>query len=133
MIQFPELALLPHHLWGCAESYAGQGASPEGLRPFMYVWDLDTNKRRYVWRSKAPYYETPTEYIMSDPYKANHISLEGLKVTMMRESCKENAQVYIRTFYEVRGLPSLRCGGIYRLELACIPCTCACTLLLSQI
>lgn len=130
MLVFYNDSIPGHHLWGCAESYAAQGA---GLWPFMYVWDLDTNKKQLLWHSKAPYYEEPTGSIVSDPYKANHISLEGLKVETMRESCMEDTQLCIRTFSEVCRLPLLRCGGIYRLELACIPCTCACTLLLSQI
>ena len=37
----------------------GNGASPEGYRPFIDQFDLETQKTKRLWRSKAPYYETP--------------------------------------------------------------------------
>jgi dipeptidyl aminopeptidase/acylaminoacyl peptidase len=35
----------------------GQGASPEGDRPFLDKLHLNTEKTTRIWRSKAPYYE----------------------------------------------------------------------------
>jgi dipeptidyl aminopeptidase/acylaminoacyl peptidase len=36
----------------------GQGASPEGNRPFLDKFDITTKKTTRLWRSEAPYYET---------------------------------------------------------------------------
>ncbi|MEX0608018.1 MAG: prolyl oligopeptidase family serine peptidase [Balneolaceae bacterium] len=35
----------------------GQGASEEGNRPFLSVFDLKTKEAQFRWRSEAPYYE----------------------------------------------------------------------------
>ncbi|MEW6735813.1 MAG: prolyl oligopeptidase family serine peptidase [Acidobacteriota bacterium] len=35
----------------------GDGASPEGDRPFLDRFDLETKKTERLWRSEAPYYE----------------------------------------------------------------------------
>jgi dipeptidyl aminopeptidase/acylaminoacyl peptidase len=37
---------------------SGNGASPEGERPFMDKYDIITGKTTRLWRSEAPYYET---------------------------------------------------------------------------
>ncbi len=37
----------------------GQGASPEGNRPFIDQYDLGKRKSKRLWRSEAPYYERP--------------------------------------------------------------------------
>jgi dipeptidyl aminopeptidase/acylaminoacyl peptidase len=37
----------------------GQGASPEGDRPFLSELNLKTEKITELWRSEAPYYEVP--------------------------------------------------------------------------
>jgi dipeptidyl aminopeptidase/acylaminoacyl peptidase len=36
---------------------AGDGASPEGNRPFLDRFDLETKESTRLWRSEAPYYE----------------------------------------------------------------------------
>ena len=41
----------------------GQGASPEGNRPFIDEYDLRSGETSRLWRSEAPYYETPVEII----------------------------------------------------------------------
>ena len=41
----------------------GQGASPEGNRPFVDEYSLKTNEVKRLWRSEAPYYESPYELI----------------------------------------------------------------------
>jgi len=45
----------------------GMGASPEGNRPFVDAFDLATGQSKRLWRSEAPYYETPVAMI--DPAK----------------------------------------------------------------
>jgi dipeptidyl aminopeptidase/acylaminoacyl peptidase len=42
---------------------SGQGASPEGNRPFVDKFDLATKKSTRLWRSEAPYYEIPVEVL----------------------------------------------------------------------
>jgi dipeptidyl aminopeptidase/acylaminoacyl peptidase len=37
---------------------SGNGASPEGDRPFIDKYDIATSKKTRLWRSEAPYYET---------------------------------------------------------------------------
>ncbi|MFP4091781.1 MAG: S9 family peptidase, partial [Cyclobacteriaceae bacterium] len=37
----------------------GQGASPEGNRPFVDEFDITSGKTKRLWRSEAPYYEYP--------------------------------------------------------------------------
>ena len=41
----------------------GQGASPEGNRPFIDEFDLATKTSTRLWRSEAPYYEAPVEIL----------------------------------------------------------------------
>lgn len=42
---------------------SGQGASPEGDRPFLDRYDLRTGKTTRLWRSEAPWYETISEFL----------------------------------------------------------------------
>jgi len=41
----------------------GSGASPEGNRPFVDKFDIETYKTNRLWRSEAPYYESPYGFI----------------------------------------------------------------------
>ncbi len=41
----------------------GQGASPEGNRPFIDEYDVRSKETNRLWRSEAPYYETPVSII----------------------------------------------------------------------
>jgi dipeptidyl aminopeptidase/acylaminoacyl peptidase len=45
---------------------AGQGASPEGNRPFVDEFDIRSREITRLWRSEAPYYETPVRLIDAD-------------------------------------------------------------------
>lgn len=44
----------------------GQGASPEGDRPFIDKYDIRTGKITRLWRSEAPYYESISDLIDPD-------------------------------------------------------------------
>lgn len=44
---------------GLAVFTIGNGASPEGDRPFLMKWNLLTDKKDTLFKSKAPYYEQP--------------------------------------------------------------------------
>ncbi|MEJ0056866.1 MAG: prolyl oligopeptidase family serine peptidase [Bacteroidota bacterium] len=66
---------------------AGDGASPEGDRPFLNKMDLTSGKTTTVWRSEAPYYE----------YVVNLIdSKKGIFLTS-RESQAETQNYFIRS------------------------------------
>ena len=45
---------------------AGDGASPEGDRPFLDRLDLQTGQTERLWRSEAPYYERPVQILDVD-------------------------------------------------------------------
>ena len=52
----------PQLLWGKVPHslfFIGEGASPEGARPFLDRLDLETKKTTRLFRSDAPYYEFP--------------------------------------------------------------------------
>lgn len=66
--------------------FAGDGASPEGDRPFLYKLDLASGKMTRQWRSEAPYYEIVT----------GMLDKKGSFMTS-RESTSENPNYWIRT------------------------------------
>jgi dipeptidyl aminopeptidase/acylaminoacyl peptidase len=63
----------------------GTGASPEGDRPFLDELDLNTGKTKRLWRSEAPFFETPVEIL----------DVKGQFVTS-RESQNDNPNYFIR-------------------------------------
>lgn len=64
----------------------GQGASPEGNRPFLRKMDLATGETEELFRSEAPYYERPVELLDAD----DHV------VLTVRESPTEPANYFVR-------------------------------------
>ena len=64
----------------------GQGASPEGNRPFVDEFDIRNNEATRLWRSDEPYYEFPVEIIDVN---------SGLVITR-RESNDMHPNFYIR-------------------------------------
>ncbi len=64
----------------------GQGASPEGNRPFVDAFEIHTKEKNRLWRSEAPYYEYPISII--DKEKA--------LVMTRRESKKERPNYFVR-------------------------------------
>ncbi|MFT4665084.1 MAG: dipeptidyl aminopeptidase/acylaminoacyl peptidase [Polaribacter sp.] len=65
---------------------SGQGASPEGNRPFVDVIDVNTKKKERLWRSEAPYYEVPVGIL----------NKEKAVVLSRRESNEERPNYYLR-------------------------------------
>jgi dipeptidyl aminopeptidase/acylaminoacyl peptidase len=57
----------------------GDGAAPEGERPFLNRLELDTRTVTTVWRSAAPYYERPVAPLNDD----------GTRLLCMREAVAE--------------------------------------------
>lgn len=49
--------------------FLGQGASPEGDRPFVDELDLATKKATRWWRSEAPFYEVPLAILDADKHR----------------------------------------------------------------
>lgn len=65
----------------------GQGASPEGNRPFIDKFNIKTKKITRMWRSKAPYYETVIDVI----------DVDKNKVLTRREGKKVQPNYFIRS------------------------------------
>ncbi len=64
----------------------GEGASPEGDRPFLDRFDVPTGQTTRLWRSEAPYYESPVALL----------DAEAKKVLLTRESPTEPPNYFIR-------------------------------------
>ena len=64
----------------------GEGASPEGDRPFVDEMDLASGKKTRLWRSEGAVYELPWE-ILDD---------RGQKLLTRRESASEPPNFYVR-------------------------------------
>jgi dipeptidyl aminopeptidase/acylaminoacyl peptidase len=64
----------------------GEGASPQGNRPFFDVFDLGSRETRRIFRSEAPYYESPI----------GPIDDEGRFVLTRRESVEEPPNYFVR-------------------------------------
>ena len=64
----------------------GQGASPEGDRPFVDSYSLITKQSKRLWRSEAPYFERPISILNAE---------KGLILTA-RESQEEQPNYFIR-------------------------------------
>jgi dipeptidyl aminopeptidase/acylaminoacyl peptidase len=65
---------------------SGQGASAEGNRPFIRRMDIETGETEEVFRSEAPYYEVPLDFLDVD---------EGLLLTR-RETNDEPPNYFLR-------------------------------------
>ncbi len=73
----------------------GDGASPEGDRPFVDTYDLTSGKTTRLFRSEAPYYERPVGILDAD----------GGRLLSRRESVEEPPNYFVR---EVDGEGELR-------------------------
>ncbi len=65
---------------------AGPGASPEGDRPFLDRWNLETGESTRLFRSEAPYYESPVRLLDE----------AGHRLLTRRESVEEVPNYFIR-------------------------------------
>jgi len=63
----------------------GEGASPEGDRPFVSTMNLTTGESKHVWQSAPPYYELPWDVLVADP----------LAILIRRESPELSPNFYI--------------------------------------
>lgn len=65
---------------------SGIGATPEGNRPFLSLFDLRTKEAEELWRSEAPYYERVTTLIEED----------GSRFMTLRESVDIPPNYFVR-------------------------------------
>jgi dipeptidyl aminopeptidase/acylaminoacyl peptidase len=65
---------------------AGEGASPEGNRPFLDELNLTTQQTRRLWRCEAPYYENPVRLLDE----------QGQRLLTSRESKEEPQNYFLR-------------------------------------
>jgi len=73
----------------------GEGANPEGDKPFIDLFDLDTGAKHRLWESKPPYLERPGSLISDygGPEKAP-LTLDTMRILFSRESPSENSQYF---------------------------------------
>ncbi len=64
----------------------GLGSSAEGDRPFLNKYDLATGKTTQLFRSEAPYYETPNAMLDG----------EGNRIVTLRESVNDVPNYFVR-------------------------------------
>ena len=73
----------------------GEGANPEGDKPFIDLFDVDTGKKHRLWESKPPYLEHPGSLISDYGGAAKApITLENMRLLFSRESPSENSQYF---------------------------------------
>ena len=72
---------------GKAIYLTGNGASPEGDRPFIDRFDFDNREATRLYRSEAPYYDLPIAMFDTD---------SSLRLLMQRESLTEAPNIYLR-------------------------------------
>lgn len=65
---------------------SGIGATPEGNRPFLSLFDLDSKETEELWRSEAPYYERVINLFEDD----------GSRLLTLRESVDVPPNYFIR-------------------------------------
>ncbi|MDX1666945.1 MAG: prolyl oligopeptidase family serine peptidase, partial [Saprospiraceae bacterium] len=75
---------------GASLFLTGQGASPEGNRPFIDRYDLESGQTERLWRSEAPYYEYPVAVVDAG---------EG-KLLTRRESKTDPPNYYLRDWQD---------------------------------
>ncbi len=73
----------------------GQGASPEGNRPFFDVYDLESKKTQRLFRSEAPYFESPLS------------RLDDGRILTQREAVDKQPNFFVRTLGENGGTRQL--------------------------
>ncbi|MGK7310689.1 MAG: S9 family peptidase [Candidatus Longimicrobiales bacterium M2_2A_002] len=75
---------------GQAIYLVGDGASPEGDRPFLRTMDLQTGETEELFRSEAPYYEEPVELLDVDDHR----------ILTVRESPADPPNFFVRDLDE---------------------------------
>lgn len=81
----------------------GSGASPEGDKPFVDLYDIALNKSARLWRSQAPYFETPETWLNV---------AKGLILTS-RQSVSDVPNYFIRNIKNGKITPVTKFGNPY--------------------
>ncbi|SMB87976.1 glutamyl peptidase. Serine peptidase. MEROPS family S09D [Hymenobacter roseosalivarius DSM 11622] len=78
----------------------GDGASPEGNRPFVDQLNLKTRKTERWWRSEAPYYEVPVAILDTDKrlLVTRRESVEQAPNYFLRDAKKKNKLTALTSF-----------------------------------
>jgi len=63
----------------------GEGASPEGDKPFVTTMNLTTGESKHVWQSAPPFYELPWDVLVANP----------LAILIRRESPELSPNYYL--------------------------------------
>ena len=69
----------------------GDGASPQGDRPFLDRLDLHSGAAERLWRSQAPYYEDPVMLL-----DASGPGADSLRLLIRRETVTEQPNFFVR-------------------------------------
>lgn len=77
--------------------FKGQGASPEGDRPFVDSLNIQSLAKKRLWRSEAPWYEVPASVLDQD----------GKRLLTIRQSLEQQPQYFIRSLDSPSSLQQL--------------------------
>jgi len=75
----------------------GAGASPEGNRPFVDVFDVDTKAATRIWQSTPPFHETAGSLLTTDT-QGGVVPLAGMQLLATRETEEDPPQTHVLTF-----------------------------------
>lgn len=81
----------------------GAGASAEGNRPFLDLFDLDSRETERLWRCSGPVYEAVSS-ILSHLEPDEPVRLENLQLLVSRETATDNPQFLVRTLDALGGV-----------------------------
>ncbi|GFR47310.1 hypothetical protein Agub_g8997, partial [Astrephomene gubernaculifera] len=76
---------------------SGSGAGPEGNKPFLDLLHLESGETHRLWQSAPPHYEAMGS-LMSDTDPEAPLTVEGMVLSMSRESASDPPQTLLRTF-----------------------------------
>eukprot|EP00892_Ulva_mutabilis_P002989 jgi/Ulvmu1/12691/UM094_0049.1 len=76
----------------------GEGASPEGTRPYMETLDLDTKATQRIWQSQEPFLEAPVGTVLNEAAHTPHVTLDDLAMLITRETSRDPPQFHVKRF-----------------------------------
>ena len=76
----------------------GKGATPQGWRPFLDVFDLSTREKQRVWQCTGERYESIGSYIFNDAPDKRYTSVDGMQMLLVRETPRDPSQYHLFEF-----------------------------------
>lgn len=76
----------------------GTGASPQGNKPFLDLFDLSSKEKERIWQSSPPYYEFVSSILNTTSNDNAVLQLDGLRMLARRETVDDPPQYSIMTF-----------------------------------